>query len=443
MNTINDLDRQLVELRRLKFDKRECPACRGLMETPVPLKPSVCPVCRSGKLLKRKTDERWCPICRSGALKSLENTSPIKICPQCGTGSLRPTGILKRWLECKDCGAEFSKRKNILALEAVGKQPRTEVAEGTEGDSDTFWLPLSGRSATIVYCETCTAHWDEGEDGAIALFRWREDPFDVAKKYQSLSKLEWARVGLRLKPDAGNLVCSKCDADFLQEGDEVIPLHALRDPYEFMADYKGRKLQFESLRYLGVYKTSGKDGPVCAECRTEFDAEGDYLRLRGTSHAALTTHIDEARPLEDWHRLARGLPAIDEESEWLRQFDTEVRKALLSGEIPWADRKKPELLWRSDAELEDPPSRGRIVLLRDRIEFESRRNKLSAPVDTVRSVSAEGDLVTIRMVGEPEPLVFRIDPETVAVDLESGQRKAMLTAADFAESLSALANASA
>jgi hypothetical protein len=244
-----------------------------------------------------------------------------------------------------------------------------------------------------------------------------------------------------LKPDAGNLVCSKCDSDFQQEGDEVIPLHALRDPYEFLADYKGKRLTMESLRYLGVYKTSGKDGPVCAECRTEFDAEGDYLRLRGTSHPALSGHVNEARPLEDWHRLARGLPAIDEEAEWLRRFDVEVRKALISGEISWADRKKPEILWRSDAELAEHGSHGRIVLFRDRIEFVSRKHKLSAPIDTVRSASFEGDLVTVAMVGEPEPLVFRIDPESVAVDLASGQRKVELDAGDFASALSALSNA--
>lgn len=439
MTTIENLDRQLVELQKLKFDKRECPACRGLMETPVPLKPSVCPVCRSGKLLKRKADERWCPICRSGALKTLRNASPIKICPICKTGNLRTTGLLKRWLECEDCGAEFSRRKNSLTLEEVGKQPRADVAEGAEGDSDAFWLPLSGRSASVVYCETCKAHWDEGADGAMTLFAWHDDPFDVAKKYQSLTKAEWARVGQRLKPDAGNLACSKCDADFLQEGDEVTPLHAPRDPYEFVADYKGKRLALDSLRYLGVYKTSGKDGPVCAECRTEFDAEGDYLRLRGTSNPALTGHVEEARPLEDWHRLARGLPAIDEEAEWLRRFDAEIRTALLTGEIAWADRKKPEILWRSVVEVSGV--RGRLLLYDNLIEFQSRKNTWSAPVDAVRSVSVGEDLVTMAVIGEPEPLVFRLDPETVAVDLQSGRRQVVLGAADFADSLSRLASA--
>lgn len=435
MTAVDRMDRQLVELQHLKFDRRDCPACNGLLETPTPLKLWACPVCRSGKLLKRKTDERWCPICRSGALKSLRNASPIKICPICGTGRLRPAGLLRKWFTCGGCSAEFSRRANVLTLEEMPTVGKPAVEVGTEGDSDEFWLPLSGRSAEITFCETCMAHWEEAEDGRMSLFAYREDPFGVAKKYRALSREEWARVGLRLKPDAGNLSCSKCDADFLLEGDEVVPLHTARDPYEFMAEHRGERLTVESLRFLGVYKTSGRDGPVCDECRTEFDSEGGYLRLRRTSHPLLSAHLEEARPLEDWHRIARGLPPIDEQAAWLQAFEAEVRVALLSGEIPWADRRKPEMIWNSDADLTEPALRGRLALFRDRIEFRCRKSPWSAPLDAIRSAAHDGDQVTLRVVGEPEPLTFRIEPETVSVDLASGRREIDLTAADFLAAL--------
>jgi hypothetical protein len=267
----------------------------------------------------------------------------------------------------------------------------------------------------------------------MSLFMWHDDPFGVARKYQSLTKSEWAKVGLRLKPDSGNMTCNKCDADFLETEGEVIPLGVEHDPYGFMAEYQGCKLPIDSLRYLGVYKTSGKDGPVCAECRTEFDAEGDYLRLRAASNPTLQSYADQARPLEDWHRLARGLPAVDEEAQWRSNFDEALRRALLTGEISWADRKKPEVLWRSDAQLAG--ARGRMLLHPDRIEFQARKNGWSAPLDVVRSVDVDGDEVSVDVVGEAEPLMFRIEPETVSVDLKSGRRQVVLDAADFADAL--------
>jgi hypothetical protein len=267
----------------------------------------------------------------------------------------------------------------------------------------------------------------------MSLFEWHDDPFGVARKYRSLSRAEWARVGHRLKPDAGNMACTRCNADFLEEDGEVVPLSVDHDPYGFVSEYRGCRLPVESLSYLGVHKSSGKVGPVCSECRTEFDSEGDYLRLRASSNPALTTYLDQARPIEDWHRLARGLPAVDEESQWREAYEIALRRALLTGAIPWADRKNPDLLWRSDAEIAG--SRGRLLLLPNRLEYQSRRNSLSAPLDVVRSVVAEGDEVTLQVVGEPEPLVLRIDPETVAVDLQSGKRQVVLDASDFANAL--------
>jgi hypothetical protein len=335
-------------------------------------------------------------------------------------------------MSCENCHGVFARKGNQLTLIDLGKSRRTDLPEECAGDSDSFWLPQSGRSNKIVHCETCRAHWDEYPDGSMHLFRWDDDPFGVARKYQSLTKSEWALVGMRLKPDAGNATCSKCDADYLVEGDVVIPLHTDHDPYGFMAEYRECRLELDAIRFLGVFKASGNAGPVCAECRTEFDEEGDYLRLRGTNNETLLPYLEQARPLEDWHRLARRLPAIDEEPEWRAKYDEALRTALLTGEIPWADRKDSTILWRSDAELQEPRARGRITLRKGRLEFASRRHKWTGPVDAIRQVKKDANTVGLLVVGEPEPMTFEIAPETVAVELGSGRREVVLDSEDFA-----------
>ena len=429
------MDRQLVELQKLKFDKRECPCCGELLETPTPLKPMACPVCRAGKIMPRKADERWCPICRSGALKTLKNESPIKLCPICTKGRLKVGGLLRNRLACESCGAVLGKKGMQLTLIEEGKINRPEIPEEASGDSDSYWLPLSGRAKKVVHCETCRAHWDEDADGSMSLFRWDDDPFGVARKYQSLTKAEWALVGLRLKPDAGNATCSRCDADFFLEENVLVPLTVHHDPYGFMGEYRGCRLDIDAVRFLGVYKASGKLGPVCGECRTEFDEEGDYLRLRATSNERLASHLEEARPLEDWHRIARGLPAIDEETEWRARFNEVLRMALLTGEVPWADRKKPEVLWRSDAELIDQRARGRMLLYADCIEFQNRKHGVTAPLDVIRSISLSEGAALLDVVGHAEPLAFAIINETVSIDLSSGKRNVVLEASDFVDAL--------
>src|SRR5688500_2203951 len=115
------MDRQLVELQKQKFDKRECPCCGELLETPIPLRRMACPVCRAGKIVQRNTDERWCPVCRSGALKTIKNSSPIKICPLCSKGRLNTGGLLRNRLTCESCGGVFGRKGMQLSLIDLGK----------------------------------------------------------------------------------------------------------------------------------------------------------------------------------------------------------------------------------------------------------------------------------------------------------------------------------
>ncbi|MDQ2986219.1 MAG: protein kinase, partial [Armatimonadota bacterium] len=432
-DTIDAYDAKLVALQRLKFGKKECPSCQGVLDTPTPLKPNVCPVCRRGRLVNRDIDERRCPVCRSGFLKELKNSNPIKLCPLCKSGRLRKRGILGKTLSCQTCSALFARSGNELTLEDGGSS-RSDLAEvGSTGDSDAYWLPLSGRSGRVVRCEGCASEWDELANGDLRLFSWRDDPFGVARRYKCLSRGEWARVALRLSPDAGNVVCSGCSADYFAESGTLTLLDADHDAFGFAAAYQARRLETEAVRFIGVDKASGKAGPVCGDCRTEFDVEGDYLRLRATGNRALRSHIGEARPLEDWHRLARGLPAIDEEDAWMSAFEALLQRSMLGGGIQWANKKRPEILWQSQSERLG--TRGTLILTATGIDFQAKRNGWKAPLDVVRSVEVEGDVVTLRVVGEAEPLAFRIMPETVAVDLASGRREVELDAECFAEAL--------
>ena len=109
--------------------------------------------------------------------------------------------------------------------------------------------------------------------------------------------------------------------------------------------------------------------------------------------------------------------------------------ALLTGEVPWADRKKPEVLWRSDAELIDQRARGRMLLYADCIEFQNRKHGVTAPLDVIRSISLSEGAALLDVVGHAEPLAFAIINETVSIDLSSGKRNVVLEASDFVDAL--------
>src|SRR5207249_2326616 len=119
------------------------------------------------------------------------------------------------------------------------------------------------------------------------------------------------------------------------------------DPFGFAKRYAGRLLNMEDVRWLGVGKESPCPGLVCHDCGTEFDHDGEYLRLVRTENLKLIRQVDEPKTAEDWHRVSKGLPEIHEEKDFLEHINDSVANAYISGEI--GVDSSGQLLWSGGA----------------------------------------------------------------------------------------------
>jgi len=309
------------------------------------------------------------------------------------------------------------------------------VEEGQTGAEIDFWLPLSGRSDRILRCESCRTQWDINPSGDLTLYKVHEDPYGIAKRYKTLSPGEWARVAWGLNLDAGNFACDRCGADYFIENDNLTLVDAAVDHFGFVAHYQGRRLSLERVPWIAVGKSSGVPGPACEQCRTEFDREGEYLRLRFTPNSALAVYTDEAWPFEDWHRIARSLPTRDQEANYVDEFYETLRKAILFGDI--SPSKAHGVRWESPAEWVSDAgtsiAKGRLRLDGTDLEFKCRRNPFRAPLDAIIEATAEGDDLTLRLKGKTDPVLLRIEPVTLRLDMDSGRAEVTLGAGDCAE----------
>ncbi|MGI8923548.1 MAG: serine/threonine protein kinase [Fimbriimonadales bacterium] len=443
---VERMDNAMLELKKLKVGRNECPSCGGLMDEPTPLKVGACPVCREGRIRPRNLDSRMCPVCRTGMLAKERNHDPMIYCPLCKFGRLAQQGLLRRnRYECSSCSATFTvPRRGELAL--VSPPPRPGLVEqGQTGTEVDFWLPLSGRSDVVFRCDGCNAQWDSWPSGDMKLVKVFEDPLGVAKKHRSLTSDEWARVAARLNLDAGNVVCDRCGADFYTEGDSLTLIDAEVDYFGFLAHYQGRRLGLDRLRWIAVGKASGHPGPACDTCDMEFDREGDYLRLRFTQNDELAPHTDQAWPFEDWHRLSRSLPTREDEPEFLERFYETLRKAVVQGELTPFSRRGHGLRWDAAAEVVTlegdewvTSAKGKLTLGDGMLEFAARKRPLKVPIDAIIDASAENDVLTLRLRGQSETMDLFIEPIGVRFDITSGRHELTLTAQDCAETITIL-----
>jgi serine/threonine protein kinase len=440
---LDQMDRTLATLASLRVRRNKCPSCGELIEQPRSLRPGVCPVCRSGRIRKRVLDESRCPICRAGHLAKRRNYDPMSVCPLCKTGKLSRGSLAhRRQLTCGECNAQFSiPDRGALRLEKFGTVSNSLVQEGQSAEEAEFWLPLGGRGEFIATCESCSAEWDL-TDGQMTLRSAPEDPFGVTAEHSSLSAAEWARVAMNLPPDAGNFGCDVCGADYFVEGDTVTLVDAETDAFGFLAAYQGKRLAAPELGFLAVGKSSGRDGLLCASCSTEFDFDGDYLRLRRATTASLAPHVGEARPADDWYRIAKGVPTLDQEAAYVEEFLGLLRQGLLTGDIEWAPSG---LVWESEAERVtrageelELVAKGVLRIGAGLLEFSARARSVRIPHDAVQEASAEDDLLCLRITGEPEALLLVIPPEELTMEMHSGSYTVRLTASDCAEAIDLL-----
>jgi len=412
-NSLLEYDAKMVRLQRFAFERRQCPACEhGLLEEPRPLRKGICPVCHEGTIKRREIHAGLCPVCRISPLREFQNVDPMHTCPTCGKGwlAIKKKSLLSKEIvaDCPDCQAHFEGN----ATEANGRPWSDLLAE-------------SGRSEKVWRCEGCGAQLDEEADGRLLLVI-SERPL----KHERLYPEEWDCAAAGLEPGAGNAECILCGADYYLNDDNVTLLGAKDDPFGFAKYHLGRLLTLEDNRWMGVGKLSPHPGLVCHQCSTEFDRDGDYLRLVRTRNRILLRHLDEPIKLVDWHRLAEGLPTVSEETEFKEGLTSEIVVSYEAGEVGFDDQNRT--LWRGPAARTDQDASNTLVITREEIQFGGVFRKWKLPFDAILTASADEDVVWLKVSGEPAPIGFAIVPIEFTTHLESGRYSVELGAANLA-----------
>jgi len=421
-----EVDAKLVALESLTYERRQCPACSGVLDEPRPLRKGTCPVCREGAIRRRHIDERLCPVCRVSPLRTRANDNPLLICPLCNSGELhrRRKGLLTTASEmaCGNCEGRFDLEGQKMTILDLGAA-HSDVMIGAEATGEE-WRNHSGRSAEVHMCDGCGAQFDTLADG-----RWKQVQPVAKENLSVLYPDEWARVAAGLDPGSGNAECTSCEADFFVDGESVTLLDCMADPNGFGRENLGRLLQMEELRWMGVGKDSPNPGYVCGSCGTEFDRDGDYLRLIQSPNRRLLRFVGSVHRMEDWHRMAQGLPTVADEGEFRERLDGALREAYRKGELSFDNDHR--VLWSGPAERESDDLAGTLEVTVDDLSFGGRIGRWRVPFDAATVVSAAGNLLSLRVNSEPGPVVFTIEPQAIEVDLESGHCQLKLTAEDL------------
>lgn len=426
-DSLTALDDTLLRLKKFSYDRRACPSCKGLLIEPRPLKRGACPVCQSGTIRKREIQDRLCPVCRSGVLKLLKNISPLAICPSCCRGALsyqrRSLVSLEQVATCSDCEARFEVRSGKLAV----------MEDGAEFHDLEYWRNLSGRSTEIWKCDDCSAQFD-----TLADSRWAQILPKPTGPHRRLYPEEWSRVAMGLEPGAGNAQCDACNADFYLEKDKITLLDAHEDPHGFAEAYLGRLLTLEHVRWLGAGKTSPNPGLLCDECHTEFDKDNQYLRLVATANRRLARHIDQPKVMEDWHRLAQGLPTIHTEENFEAEIESALRVAYRNGKISFDNADT--ILWKGDATKDGENRPSTLTITQETIIFGKLFRIQRQPTDALVGVWADDDEIHFQFSGERERVGYRIEQVELVAHLRSGDQTIVVTARDLAARLTAELN---
>ena len=427
--TVEDYDKRRLKLQKFSYGKHACPACKNILIQPVPLNINQCPVCTSGRLILRSLHPQRCPICRSGVLHALNNAAKPQICPLCSVGHLlvHSKGLLhrKKIAHCKQCKSQLTEEETqIWRVTSCDQFPERLDEVHTWLD----WQTLSGRSTKVEICDGCDALFDLKEDG-----RWKQIyPQPEPLGYVSLYPEEWARVAARLKPGAGTHVCTRCQADFFIEGGKITLLDAQDDPFHFAEDNIGRLYTQEEVRWIGVGKESPHSGYVCHHCRLEFDEENGQLKLIQSNHPELRNHIGQTYDIQNWHRIAQGLPKTEDEAGFEKAFDLALITAYQEGQL---DIDGKGNLWKGKATVLNDNKETTFVATMNEIRFGGLFRKEKIPVNLIEALEFDADHVQIKIFDELEWLEFELPPIQFSAPMSSGSRIVELHAADLASRL--------
>ena len=415
--SVNSLDDRRSRLYRFRFDSRQDPISGEPMESPRPLAADTCPVCREGKLKARRLQSECCPTCRIGFLRPLKSNSPITFCPKCKIGKMTRVkrGLLRKGPEEIRCGAcEFGLTKVDTGWADIDALVRSE----------TEWRELSGRAEKTLECDACSAQHDLLPDG-----RSKRMTADTALDgYLILYPDEWTRVAAGLSPGAGNTVCEHCLSDYFVEGDTITLLSdSGYDHYGFAAANTGRLFLRNELPWLAVGKYSGRPGLV-SNSGTEFDEETNGWKLIRTNSPIFGPHLDEVKSLEDWHRLAQGLPAVGQEEDLEHELTAALIEGFRRGEIDF-DPKAPHVYWRGKAVDRESGKSLKFELNSDGLTYGGLKRQF-VDLAHINSVTAAEDDLEISTYDRV--LSWHVEPVEMQFKLESGKTAIVVGADDFA-----------
>jgi len=413
LETIERIDDTLVRLAAFRYGKRDCPCCHELLHDARPLRKDQCPVCRSGAIRRRRFDTEKCPVCRIGRLERLDNSLIPVICPRCARGRLhiRRKNLISsdRIADCEVCKAHYEISGSKMSL-------------GEESATFSEWHRRSGREDFVLDCIACEGLFDEMPDG-----RWQQI-FPVPASPQIFYPEEWARIAVGLDPNTGNAYCDACSADYWIEDARMVLLDAPRDPFGFGRQYLGRSIATEDARWLGIGKSSGMPGLVCDGCHTEFDRDGDFHRLISSPNRNLRDFLGQPRVLEDWHRIAQGLPTIDQVADFEDSIEPMLRQAYYGGTISFDDAGS---LWKGNAIRLDNEEEGTLKVTEYEVTFGRGLRKWRVPVDALLRATAEEDDLTLFVTGQSEAICFEVFPVELVAHLKSGNRSFEVNAEDL------------
>ena len=309
-----------------------------------------------------------------------------------------------------------------------GDATSAAIADSEENRTWDEWLQISARSSEAWICDHCACQYDVQPTG-----RWRR----VTSKPGSQEEYypdEWAKIAAGLKPDAGNATCDHCEAEFWQDDSSLTLLAFQSDPYKFASRYLDQRLELADISWLGAGKTSGSRGLLCTQCDTEFDDDGEFLKLTRSPSVRLSKFQGRSLAPVDWHKLAQGLPLTGEEQQLFARLDEALAEGYVHGTVAF-DSPNPELIWSGQAKELDweetdwvEIADGNLTITTKEIVFGKLLKKWRAPLSGVLKFSGEEDRLHLTVSGEEQERVFAMAPAEVEVDLASGKRTVIVGA---------------
>ncbi len=408
-----EIDRKLLASKQFRRDPWACPACQTPLSKPRPGREGTCPVCREGRVSTRKLTPNLCPSCNESVLQRRDNRDPAVICPSCKVGILRETGGLfrsKKELSCGECGFHEERHAG-----GVGELTWIE-AQAQSGRADFVWI-----------CTSCKAVADEFDDGRVSFVNGK-----LAN--QALFPEEWTNVAHGLPPDSGNAVCTHCLADFYRDEQSITLLREKLDPWGVSENLIGRRIGWTHLPWLSTGKQSAHAGLLCPECHSEWDETATGMFALVVSRAGILRRWqDHEATMEEWGRLAEGLPLPAEWARWEEALADALYLAYLESEIGFRD--DPDLAWRGDASSNALGGSGRIEIRGTNLSYGGLLRKTQ--INLLESDSVVGERHHLTVETAKSEVDFEIEPMTLAIRVKSATVELSLTATDLARRLRA------